>query len=64
MTHFTAGILSFLIANVLISYIGSLLFTGDTKTQSFAVHKNSTVTFSVIFIGYCVIFGLIYLNSI
>ena len=58
-----AGIIYFLIANALTSWLGAIFFTGDRKKQMLVLSDKRWKSFFIMFIGYCVIFYIIYLNQ-
>jgi len=57
-----AMLISLFLTNLLVSWLGSLLFTDDSET-SWAMSTKKWKTFTSIFIGYCIIFFIIYLTQ-
>lgn len=65
----TAGIIAFLISNLLVSWLCSVIFTGENYKQKWGLSDDKIFkpltnkrwkTFSIFFIGYCVMFFMLY----
>lgn len=70
--NFIAGCISFLISILIVSWIGSILFTGDDYKQKWGLSDDKILkplsnkrwkTFLIFFIGYSIIFFIIIYNS-
>lgn len=64
-----AGIIAFLISNLLVSWLCSIIFTGENYNQKWCLSDDKIFkpltnkrwkTFSIFFIGYCVMFFMLY----
>lgn len=58
-----AGVISFLLANTIISWFGSKLFTGEVSKETLNISNKEWKTFLIFFIGYCIIFFIVYQTS-
>lgn len=70
--NFIAGIISLLIAILIVSWLGSILFTGENYNKPWGLSDDKILkplsnkrwkTFLIFFIGYSIIFLIIILNK-
>lgn len=57
-----AGIISFTIANLIVSFFGSYLFTSEDK-NALRISNKRWITFSTLFIGYSILLVILILNQ-